>query len=360
MLDVLALMAPFFGLVALGWIAARRGLLPVDGIGGLMTFVLYFALSALLLRLAAQGRLQAGASATVLLVYAAASMAVMGLGLWWARRAGLSRRNGALAALVTAFPNTGFLGLPLLTSLLGPDAVGPVAATLIVDVLLSCSLAMAWAHSHPHPHPAVGAQGADAHDEPDEPDDLPANDPGPLVALKRSLLGALRNPLLQAMALGLLLAALGWTLPKPVDDVLRLLGQASTPVALVTLGAIVARSQMRSDVGATASAGVRSDVPARGVPPSLWCLVALKLLVHPGLVWLAAAVAAALGHALPPLSVLALTLAAALPSAANVSMLAEREGADTAMVARVILWTTAAAVVTLLAWSSVLRVHAVV
>lgn len=354
MLDVLALMAPFFGLVALGWIAARRGLLPVDGIGGLMTFVLYFALSALLLRLAAQGRLQAGASATLLLVYAAASLVVMGLGLWWARRAGLSRRNGALAALVTAFPNTGFLGLPLLTSLLGPDAVGPVTATLIIDVLVSCSLAMAWAHSHPHPE--VDARGAAARGE---PDDLPANDPGPLVALKRSLLGALRNPLLQAMAAGLVLAALGWTLPKPVDDVVRLLGQASTPVALVTLGAIVARSQMRPGVSASA-VSVLTDVPAHGMSPSLWWLVGLKLLVHPALVWLAAAVAAELGHALPPLSVLALTLAAALPSAANVSMLAEREGADTAMVARVILWTTAAAVVTLLLWSSVLRVHAAV
>ncbi len=352
MLDVLALMAPFFGLVALGWIAARRGLLPVDGIGGLMTFVLYFALSALLLRLAAQGRLQAGASATLLLVYAAASLAVMGLGLWWARRAGLSRRNGALAALVTAFPNTGFLGLPLLTSLLGPDAVGPVAATLIIDVLVSCSLAMAWAHSHPHPHPRPDTPAG-------EPDDLPANDPGPLVALKRSLLGALRNPLLQAMALGLVLAALGWALPKPVDDVVRLLGQAATPVALVTLGAIVARSQMRPGVNASA-VSVLADVPAQGVTPSLWWLVALKLLVHPALVWLAAAVAAELGHALPHLSVLALTLAAALPSAANVSMLAEREGADTAMVARVILWTTAAAVGTLLLWSSLLQVHTAV
>ncbi|TDP80817.1 hypothetical protein EV672_11032 [Aquabacterium commune] len=354
MLDVLALMAPFFGLVALGWIAARRGLLPVDGIGGLMTFVLYFALSALLLRLAAQGRLQAGASATLLWVYAAASLAVMGLGLWWARRAGLSRRNGALAALVTAFPNTGFLGLPLLTSLLGPDAAGPVAATLLIDVLVSCSLAMAWAHSHPHPHPDTPAGESD-----DLPADLDANDPGPLVALKRSLLGALRNPLLQAMALGLVLSTLGWTLPKPVDDILRLLGQAATPVALVTLGAIVARSQMRPGVNASA-VSVLADVPAQGVTPSLWWLVALKLLVHPALVWLAAAVAAELGHALPHLSVLALTLAAALPSAANVSMLAEREGADTAMVARVILWTTAAAVVTLLLWSSVLRVHAAV
>jgi len=356
MLDVLALMAPFFGLVALGWIAARRGLLPVDGIGGLMTFVLYFALSALLLRLAAQGRLQAGASATLLLVYATASLAVMGLGLWWARRAGLSRRNGALAALVTAFPNTGFLGLPLLTSLLGPDAAGPVAATLLIDVLVSCSLAMAWAHSHPHAH-------RHPHTPADEPDDLPANDPGPLAALLSSLKGALRNPLLLAMAIGLAVSALGLSLVKPVDDILRLLGQASTPAALVTRGAIVARSQMRPGLAAGAVSVVGAS-SARGgahaVAPSLWWLVALKLLVHPALVWLAAAVAAELGHALPPLSVLALTLAAALPSAANVSMLAEREGADTAMVARVILWTTAAAVGTLLMWSSVLRVHAAV
>lgn len=356
MLDVLALMAPFFGLVALGWIAARCGLLPVDGIGGLMTFVLYFALSALLLRLAAQGRLQAGASATLLWVYATASLVVMGLGLWWARRAGLSRRNGALAALVTAFPNTGFLGLPLLTSLLGPDAAGPVAATLLIDVLVSCSLAMAWAHSHPHAH-------RHPHTPADEPDDLPANDPGPLAALLSSLKGALRNPLLLAMAIGLAVSALGLSLVKPVDDILRLLGQASTPAALVTLGAIVARSQMRPGLAAGAVSLVGASSAhggAHAVAPSLWWLVALKLLVHPALVWLAAAVAAELGHALPPLSVLALTLAAALPSAANVSMLAEREGADTAMVARVILWTTAAAVGTLLMWSSVLRVHAAV
>lgn len=347
MLDVLALMAPFFGLVAIGWVAVRRGLLPVDGIGGLMTFVLYFALSALLLRLAAQGRLQAGASVTLLLVYAAASLAVMGLGLWWARRAGLSRRDGALAALVTAFPNTGFLGLPLLTGLLGADAAGPVAATLLIDVLVSCSLAMAWAHTHPSSHP----------DHPLLASPSPApSDAGPWLALQRSLLGALRNPLLKAMALGLVLASLGWALPKPVDDTLRLLGQAATPVALVTLGAIVARSQLQPVLSTEGPRLARTA----GAAPSLWWLVALKLLVHPALVWLAAACAAELGHALPHLSVLALTLAAALPSAANVSMLAERENADTAMVARVILWTTAAAVGTLLLWSSLLQVHAVV
>ncbi|MDT9151024.1 hypothetical protein RSW37_25165, partial [Escherichia coli] len=39
----------------------------------------------------------------------------------------------------------------------------------------------------------------------------------------------------------------------------------------------------------------------------------------------------------------ALVLTAALPSASNVSMLAERYGADTGRVARIILWTTVGA-----------------
>jgi malonate transporter len=47
-----------------------------------------------------------------------------------------------------------------------------------------------------------------------------------------------------------------------------------------------------------------------------------------------------------------LTMAAALPSASNVVMLAEREGADTGLVARIILWTTVAALLTLVAWSA--------
>jgi malonate transporter len=39
-----------------------------------------------------------------------------------------------------------------------------------------------------------------------------------------------------------------------------------------------------------------------------------------------------------------------------VSMLAEREGADTALIARIIMWTTALALATLVAWSAWLGV----
>lgn len=326
MASLLSLLLPFFALVLIGWAAARRGLLPIEGIGALMVFVLYFALSALLFRLGASGRLQAGPVWGLLAVYALSSAVVTLAGLGWAVRGGLNRRDAGMAALVAAFPNTGFLGLPLLTGLLGPQAAGPVAATLLVDVILTCSACVAWIHA--------GAGQGDA-----------------LASLKASLRGALRNPLLQAMAAGMAVGALDWGVPKPVDDTLRLLGQAATPAALFTLGAIVARAQMRAMARSTEAAVGPVGMATLGVP------VVLKLAVHPLLVWLMGQGLAAMGHPLPALGLTAVTLAAALPAAANVSMLAEREGADTALIARIILWTTALSVGSLLAWCAALAVQ---
>lgn len=324
MLVLLALLVPFFGLILLGWGAARARLLPLEGIGAMMVFVLYFALSALLFRLGAGGSLQSGASWHLLAVYAGAALVVMALGLGLGARAGLNRRDSAVAAMVAVFPNTGFLGLPLLTGLLGHAAVGPVAATLLVDVILSLSLCMAWAHSVPGMR--GGALGRDI--------------------LQSSFKGATRNPLLWAMAAGLLVSALNWTVPRPVDDMLAMLGRAATPAALFTLGAILARSQMA--VGRAVSAPVPGRV--------LLALSGVKLLVQPALVAGLGTLAMRAGWAVSPMGLTAITLAAALPSAANVSMVAEREGANVALVARVILWTTGAAIVTLLGWSAWLGV----
>jgi hypothetical protein len=93
-------------------------------------------------------------------------------------------------------------------------------------------------------------------------------------------------------------------------------------VALFTVGALLA--------AAPAPHG------ARGVPAT----VALKLLAHPALLWLAGQALAAVGLALRRADLVALTLAAALPSASNVTLLAERYGADGSRVARIVLWST--------------------
>jgi predicted permease len=136
--------------------------------------------------------------------------------------------------------------------------------------------------------------------------------------------------------------------PVPLDDTLRLLGQAATPAALFTLGAIVARAQMRA---MAQPGGETSRLGGLLIP------VCLKLLVHPALVWGMGLALKALGHPLSEIGLVAVTLAAALPAAANVSMLAEREGAETGLIARIILWTTAGSVLTLLGWCAVLGVE---
>ena len=49
-------------------------------------------------------------------------------------------RDAAFGALVAAFPNTGFMGMPLLTGLLGAAAAAPVMVTLLVDLILTTSI----------------------------------------------------------------------------------------------------------------------------------------------------------------------------------------------------------------------------
>jgi predicted permease len=72
-------------------------------------------------------------------------------------------------------------------------------------------------------------------------------------------------------------------------------------------------------------------------------VVLVKLLVHPLLVYAAGRGAIALGLPLGEPALVAIVLVAALSSASNVAMLAERFGADNGRIARIILWTTVAA-----------------
>lgn len=328
MLDLLLMFAPFFGLVLTGWAAARMRVVPLEGIGAMSAFVLYFSLSAMLFRLGASGALLQDGLAGLLLAYGLAGTVITLLGLTFAARMGLVRRDGGLLALIATFPNTGFLGLPLLTGLLGPQAAGPLAATVVVDVLIFSSVCLAWAHSHAV-RDAV-APGGDPHEA--------------WHAARASLKGALRNPLLWSMAMGMAVWVLGWHVPRPIDETARLLGLSATPTALFTLGAMLARSQMWPG-----GEQVRPVVVA--VP------VVLKLLVHPLLVCATGWSMQHLGMPVSPVGLLTLTLAAALPSASNVSMLAEREGANTALVARVILWTTTLALLSVTLWAHLLGVR---
>jgi malonate transporter len=119
-----------------------------------------------------------------------------------------------------------------------------------------------------------------------------------------------------------------------------MLADAATPVALFTIGTVLWR----------AGAHVHG-----GTPPRLYLpLAAIKLLAHPLLVLVVGGAAMALGAPLSAFTLSVLVLAAALPSASSVSLLAERYGADNGRIARAIVTSTvfAFATFTLIAWAA--------
>jgi predicted permease len=107
-------------------------------------------------------------------------------------------------------------------------------------------------------------------------------------------------------------------------------------VALFTIGAVLARSHARARMSPQAATLMRDYLPVAFV----------KLVLHPVLVLLVGTTAIQMGVALDPFALMVVVLVAALPSASNVSMLAERLGANNGRIAQIILVTTALAFLT--------------
>lgn len=300
LVGLLTLSLPFFLLLGLGWAAARRGIVPITALGALNAFVLYLALPAMLVVLGRRWAQQDFAGAAVLPLYALAG-ALLGLLAWRLLHREPSRGTRGLAVLVTLFPNTGFLGVPLLSALLGQSAAALLVATIVFDLVVTSSVCLALA----------GAQ-------------------------EQGLRRALRNPLPYAVGIGVLLGLTGLPLPGPIESCLQLLAQAVTPAALVALGVALA---------------VPPPPTAQLQGREALQLALLKLLVHPLLAGVFGALAWQAGW-LELQQLQLLVLACALPGAANVALLAERLGQGGALVPRAIFLTTLAAPVSLplIAW----------
>jgi malonate transporter and related proteins len=132
-----------------------------------------------------------------------------------------------------------------------------------------------------------------------------------------------------------------------VERTVAMLADAASPVALFTIGAVLARSALLAREHAASAEvavamGVKSALARKAPLADVLPVVGVKLLVHPLLVWALGQGAIALGLPLSFSALIVIVLVAALPSASNVAMLAERFGADNGRIARIILWTTVA------------------
>jgi predicted permease len=309
MIEVLLKTLPFFAIVGLGYVAARTNFFSEAATAYLTKFVFYFALPAMIIRFSANLSFAELINIPFIAAYLSASFLIYFLATGVAI---LRRRNVAEAAVeaqCATIGNVGFLGIPMLALLMGPEAVLWVMLVLAIDQLVFGSLIVIL---------IVGSRDGRMS----------------FGMLKTVGMGLIKNPMIMAMVAGLLCSSSGWALPVPATEFFDILGAAATPGALFAIGASLASKS------------------AERISVAGW-LAFCKLILHPG----AVAIAALLIFPVAPYPAAVLIAATALPVAGNIFILATHYNVAPTRVSTSILVSTVASVVTVslvIAWVSAL------
>jgi predicted permease len=273
----------------------------------------------MLFRFGTQAPLERLLDPAVLSTYFTGAVLMVGIAMGVSKKIGYGWNNASFGALVAAFPNTGFMGIPLLYELLGSASASTAIVTITIDMIFTTSLCIALSR----------IEGAGIH--------------GTRVALGKALKGMLVNPMPWAIGLGVVFCNFELSFWTPIDKTVKLLSQSATPAALFTVGAVLARSWMRARASAQSNSTPKSHSPQMH---DYWAITFLKLVIHPLLIFTLGQCFIHLGWSLEPFALKVMVLVAALPSASNVVMLAQRYQADDERIAKIILITTALAFIT--------------
>ena len=310
MMDVAyTLVLPVFGVVVVGYVAARMGWFSQSATQGLDTFVFTFAIPALLFRALANTDLPDVLPWGLWGSYYGGILIVWAIGSAFAVY--VLRRHFKDAVVIGfggGFSNTVMLGIPIILTAFGEEASVPLFLILAfhgLTVFTICTFLLET------------AQAAERHDG--------ASRPNPRVILLDSLKGMARNPLIWALGSGVIFGQTGLTLPVPVDGVLEKLGQAGIPCALFAMGATLARYEIRRSIGAASQIAV------------------IKLGLHPLIVFLLGTYV----FALPVMWLKVATVMAAVPSGVYTFIMASRYAAAPGAASSAVVLTTALSLLTL-------------
>jgi malonate transporter and related proteins len=292
---------PFFALILAGYLALDRRLVAENTVAGLNGFVFYFALPALLFVKVATAPLEDLFDWRFFIAFYGVAgvlwIATTGLFRW---RFGLPFAEASVAGMGGIWTNSGYMGIPLLITALGPEAALPAVLALTFDNLITAPILLMILE-------ARTGRGAT-----------------PLATLRTVLLNLAKNPLILAVFTGFAWNLTSWPLLVPVANFAELLGAAAAPCALFALGASLVGTKL---------AGARAEIATATL---------VKLLVHPALM------AATVLWLLPlrPDLAIATIVTASLPTGASVFVLAERYGVYTRRASSIVLATHAVSVLT--------------
>lgn len=279
MQEVLSLSFPFFGLIFLGFVVGRIIRSPESGLAWLNIFIIYLGLPALFFQLLSETPIKQLENygfilSTTFSTYSAFTLAFC---------VGILRTRGEIAqatiqGLVGGYANNGYLGPGLALTALGAASTVPVALIFCFDNILFFVMTPIL----------MAVSGSEA---------------GGLLRMARTILRRIfTHPFILATIAGIAAAATEFRPPVFIDTFLTMLRGAAAPCALFAMGVTVALRPF----------------PERSVVTELSVLLAIKLVVHPLIVFVV------LGWVggIDPLWLSTAVLMAALPPATNVFVLA--------------------------------------
>lgn len=299
MMDLASVVLPVFLLMAIGYGAARFGLLDRRAGDGLSEFVFTIATPALVLRTMMGATLPAqqpwGYWAAYFLGVAVVWAASMALARW---TFGGDYRQSVVAGFAAGQANTVLVGIPLILKAYGEE--GAVPLFLLIAVHLPVTMTSATLLFE-------GVRG-----------------PRWTYIAQRLLL----HPILLALFAGLALRAFGVAPGGPFKIVLDGLAGAAAPCALVAMGLALQHHGMKGDLRQTG------------------LITALKLLAHPAIVY----VLAFHVFTMPPVWAGVAVLFAAMPTGVNAYLFAARYKTGEALASSAIALSTGFALATTFFW----------
>ena len=298
LLDLVALTAPLFLLVLLGFALSRFGW-PRTASDALTRFVFSVAVPTLLFRLMSDFSKLPRVDARLLIAFFGGCLAVYAIGRMLGalafRMDGVSQSVFAMGGI---FANTVLVGIPVAKVALGDASLPAISLVIVFNSLILWTLvavSVEWAR-----HRDFSVRG-----------------------LARTTRGVVTNPVVASILAGTAFGFLGTPLPGVLDQTLEMVSRAAVPLSLIALGMGLAEFGI--------GAGWRESA----------AIAALKLVAQPLVVY---GLARALD--LPPVETAAVVLLAAMPVGANVYLMARQFGALSGAIASSIVLTTALAAFT--------------
>lgn len=288
-----------FLLIIIGFAASKKKLIDDYGTKQLSTVVLYITLPALIIRsMQFDFSMQLlGESAAMVGISAITYTTLIALSYLLVRLTGAKNREKDVLQASMIFPNVGFMGYPIVFAVFGETGV---FYTALFNMLFDLLMWTVGVH--------ILSRSSDITDETSH--------------LRKALL----NPGTLAVITGFSLFVFGIKLPQAADRTLEYLAGATTPIAMVTVGAILSRTN------------IKSIFTNKG----LLITAALKMIVLPLLVVGALNLSGLTGYfrSIPAIII-------AMPVAANVAILSARYDSDYSLASQSVFLTTLISLITI-------------